>query len=274
MIRLCRLLYVFLYTAVVVALYHIDLKRLCHHSLILFSIDWNGMPQFTQLDNAQHSAQYLVQAVADNLRQLLAKQERVTLAVSGGRSPILFFQTLSQINLDWQRVNITLVDERIVPTDHDDSNTHLVHQYLLQNQAKAATWLPMIQEGVDEGSLKNHQQVLDFALQHFVQPDIVVLGMGNDGHTASLFPQAPQLAEAINPNCSSLLWITEPVTAPHDRLTMTLNAIEQTTFLYLAIAGAEKRQIYEQAKQKVCSNLPISYVLHSQKVKAHVIYHD
>ena len=69
------------------------------------------------------------------------------LAVSGGRSPIPFFQALSQKDLDWQKVGITLVDERIVPTTHADSNTALAHEYLLQNKAAAATWIPVVEAG-------------------------------------------------------------------------------------------------------------------------------
>lgn len=100
------------------------------------------MIHFIQTPSAEQSAETLAQAVAQNLRDALAKQDRATLAVSGGKSPIAFFQALNQIELDWARVNITLVDERLVPTQHTDSNTGLVRQYLLQNKAQAAKWLP------------------------------------------------------------------------------------------------------------------------------------
>ena len=110
---------------------------------------------FTQTENAAQSAETLAQAVAQNLRDVLVKQERATLAVSGGKSPIAFFQALSQADLDWARVNITLVDERLVPTNHADSNTGLVRQYLLQNRATAAKWLPVVSDEATESSLKN-----------------------------------------------------------------------------------------------------------------------
>ena len=229
---------------------------------------------FTQTANAAASAQVLADAVAQNLRDVLAQQDRATLAVSGGKSPIAFFQALSQQDLDWARVNITLVDERIVPTAHADSNTGLVRQHLLQHRAAAATWLPVVDDDADEGSLKNSAAAVEFALQHYTQPDVLVLGMGGDGHTASIFPQAPQFADAVRPDYPQPLLHTTPITAPYERISMTLAAIVATPHVYLAIAGADKRRVYEAAAQAQRAQYPISYVLHSQKVNAHVFYND
>lgn len=232
------------------------------------------MIHFKSTQNAADSAEQLAQAVAQNLRDTLAKQERATLAVSGGKSPIAFFQALSQLDLDWARVNITLVDERLVPTNHADSNTGLVREYLLQNQAKAARWLPVVSDDADSGSLKNTDEAVAFALKNYVQPDVLILGMGGDGHTASIFPQAPQFANAVRADYPQPLLHTTPVTAPHERISMTLSAIEATQNVYLSIAGAEKLAIYRQAEQHVTQQFPISYVLHSDKVNANVFYHD
>ena len=229
---------------------------------------------FTQTESPAQSAQALADAVAQNLRDTLATQPRATLAVSGGKSPIAFFQTVSQQDLDWARVNITLVDERIVPTAHADSNTGLVRQYLLQHRAAAAQWLPLISDDADEGSLKNPADAVAFALRHYTQPDVLVLGMGGDGHTASIFPQAPQFADAVRADYPQPLLHTSPITAPYERISMTLAAIEATPHVYLAIAGADKRRVYEAAAQAQTAQYPISYVLHSQKVNAHVFYND
>lgn len=232
------------------------------------------MPNFIQTQNAAQSAEQLASAVAQNLRDILVKQDRATLAVSGGKSPIAFFQALNQIDLDWARINVTLVDERVVPTSHADSNTGLVRQYLLQNQAQAAKWLPVIADNADADSLQNMTQVVDFALRHYVQPDVLVLGMGGDGHTASIFPQAPQFGDAVRVDYPQPLLHTTPVSAPHERISMTLAAIENTPFVYLAIAGGEKLAVYRQAEQAVTQKFPISYVLNSDKVNAHVFYNE
>lgn len=223
-------------------------------------------------DSATANAQALAQAVADDLRAILAKQERATLAVSGGKSPIAFFNELNQKDIDWSRINITLVDERIVPTHHADSNTQLVRQHLLQNQAQNAKWLPMIADDADENQLKNINQVIEFSLQNYQQPDIVILGMGGDGHTASLFPKAPQFQDGIRADYPQPLLHTTPVTAPHERISMTLKAISQSSSVYLAIAGAEKRAVYDIATQGENPEFPISYVLN--QVDTHVFYND
>ena len=230
--------------------------------------------RFTETASAAQSAQALAEAVAQNLRDTLATQERATLAVSGGKSPIAFFQALSRQDLDWARVNITPVDERMVPTHHADSNTGLVRQHLLQHRAAAAQWLPMIDDAASEGSLKTPADAVAFALRHYVQPDVLVLGMGGDGHTASIFPQAPQFADTVRPDYPQPLLHTSPITAPHERISMTLAAIVATPHVYLAIAGADKRRVYDAAAQAQTAQYPISYVLHSQKVNAHVFYND
>lgn len=229
---------------------------------------------FTQTENATQSAETLAQAVAQNLRDVLAKQERATLAVSGGKSPIAFFQALNQADLDWKRVNITLVDERLVPTHHADSNTGLVRQYLLKNRAAAAKWLPVVSDEATESSLKNTADAVAFALQHYTQPDVLILGMGGDGHTASIFPQAPQFADATRADYPQALLHTTPITAPHERISMTLAAIEATPHVYLSIAGREKLAVYRQAEQAATQQFPVSYVLTSHKVNTHVIYND
>ncbi len=228
--------------------------------------------QWHEHSSAELSAQAQAEAVAAALRQALAEKGSAVLAVSGGRSPIAFFNHLSQIDLDWSKVSLTLVDERVVPTRHADSNTALVRQYLLQNRAAAATWLPVIREGADEAELSDSQAAVDFALAHFCQPDVLVLGMGADGHTASLFPQAPQLAAGLDEHNPVPLLHTTPVTAPHERISMTLAAIERTPTVILAIAGADKKAVFDQAAAAPSVQFPVSFVLCSTKVTCHVHY--
>ena len=128
-------------------------------------------------------------------------------------------------------------------------------------------------DNADEGSLKNHEQALAFALSQFKQPDVLVLGMGGDGHTASLFPQAPQLAQALAADNPQPLAVTSPQTAPHERITLTLAAIERTPHCYLALGGGDKLRVLQQAEQGVDPELPVSFVLHSAKADCHVITH-
>lgn len=224
-----------------------------------------------QYKNTAAASEALADAVASALQGALSEKGRAVLAVSGGRSPIAFFEALSQKDLDWANVGITLVDERMVPTGHSDSNTGLVHEYLLQNQAAAAQWIPVVEAGKTAEELQP-EAVVQTALKHYRQPDVLVLGMGGDGHTASLFPQAPQLDKGLDSNNNTPLLHTTPVTAPHERVSMTLAAIAQTPAVFLAIGGAEKKAVFDQAAAAPDKTYPVSYVLNHEKVNCHVFY--
>ena len=102
--------------------------------------------RFHSFPSAQQAARALAEAVAQDLRRTLEQRGEAVLAVSGGRSPVAFFHALSQSDLDWGKVGVTLVDERVVPTGHADSNTALVRQNLLQNRAAAARWIPLVED--------------------------------------------------------------------------------------------------------------------------------
>lgn len=222
-------------------------------------------------ENAAVAAQALADEVAHALQLTLDKKGQAVLAVSGGRSPIAFFEKLSQKELDWVNIGVTLVDERIVPVEHSDSNTGLVCQYLLQNNAAKATWIPMIEAGKSETELQV-DAVVAFALKHYKQPDVLILGMGGDGHTASLFPHAPQLEQGIDLKNDVPLLHTTPMTAPHERISMTLGAILKTENIFLSIQGEEKKAVFDKAVAITTTELPISLILNNEGVESHVFY--
>lgn len=170
--------------------------------------------------------------VAEELRRAIAAKGKATLAVSGGVTPKLFFEKLSEIDLPWQRVTVTLVDERQVPELSERSNAHLVRQHLLQNKATVAQFVPLYQNADAAKSLPF---------------DVTVLGMGNDGHTASFFPKADKLSEAIDSGTDKrLIEITAPGTG-EPRLTFTLPVLEASGRLALHIEGAGKKLVLDKA---------------------------
>lgn len=211
--------------------------------------------QWFEFSDAPAAAAALATTVAQRLSAGLARDGKAVLAVSGGKSPIPFFHALRSQPLDWSRVVITLVDERFVPPDHPDSNAALVRQHLLQDAAAAARFQPLVGEAGDADT------ELAAANAAYLRPTVAVLGMGEDGHTASLFPGAAALADGLDMARSLPLLAVQPPSAPHLRLSMSKAALLACDSLLLAIQGAGKRQVFEQAMQGVNDSLPISHFL-------------
>lgn len=214
--------------------------------------------------------------IAAALRGAIAARGQASLAVSGGKSPIPMFEALRTQALDWAKVTVVLVDERVVPHDHAASNTALVRQHLLQDQAAAARFVPFF----GELPAQFNAEVLDALVRGADQRiadlpwplDVVVLGMGEDAHTASLFPGAPGYARAIATD-ARLAWVVPeqaPVPAPHARLTFTLAALLAARELLLSIAGDTKLVVYRQAALMRDEALPISLVLHQDQAPVSV----
>ena len=216
----------------------------------------------------------LSQALQASLQDLLAHQARVVLALSGGQSPRAMMALLSQADLDWSRVTVQWVDERLLTRHHPDSNSELIESVLLQNQAAQAQWhncLPRPQGEARVLDDAEQQAVLQAALMTYQTPDVVVLGMGMDGHTASLFADAPQFAAAMDRHQAQPLMIVEPPSAPYARISMTLAAILQAKTLYIAAYGAQKQALLQQALLTEEALLPITWVLQeAQDVPMHV----
>ena len=210
--------------------------------------------------------------IADALRTAIAESGQASLAVSGGKSPIPMFEALREQDLDWSKVSVVLVDERVVPRDHADSNTALVARHLLQGQAAVARFLLFFRELAPQFNA----EVLDALVQDAETRiaalpwplDVAVLGMGEDAHTASLFPGAPGYARAIATD-QRLAWVV-PDTAPHARLSFTLSALLAARELVLSIAGESKLAVYRKASEKADESLPISLVLNQSSTPVSV----
>ncbi|MBJ7263577.1 MAG: 6-phosphogluconolactonase [Burkholderiaceae bacterium] len=218
-------------------------------------------------------ARGVAQRISQCLQAGIAARGVAVLAVSGGRSPRPIFQRLREAELAWDKVIVTLVDERWVPDGHADGNASLVRRMLLQGPAEAARFLPWVN---DAATPQAGRADCDAALRALPLPfDCVVLGMGEDGHTASLFPDAPELADAIGLNTAALCWPITPPVAAHARMTLTLNALlRESRQLILAISGKAKRGVYERARIRRSEALPVSLVLHQDQCPVDVWIED
>ena len=216
--------------------------------------------------SADHLAAELAQDIAQRLHAAIQVRSKAVLSVSGGKSPIALFEALRVHDIDWSKVIITLVDERCVPNTHHDSNAHLVKQHLLQDGAHAATLVPMVNETIDVSDATQQAVWASAQLQSAGPADVLVLGMGADGHTASLFPDAPNLAQALDlhntQGCVGITLVHPPVNAPYARVTQTLAHLLTAKHIVLAISGDDKRNTLQRTWSHVQDTLPVSHVLH------------
>lgn len=219
-----------------------------------------------QVVSADRLAFELAQDIAQRLQLAIHARGKAVLGVSGGKSPIALFQALRVHDIDWSKVSVTLADERCVPSTHPDSNALLVKQHLLQDAAQSSTWVPMLTDTLDVSDATQQAAWASAQWQTTGAADVMVLGMGADGHTASLFPDAPNLAQALdlhNPhNCVGITLAHPPAHAPYPRVTQTLAALLRSKHIVLPIAGDDKRNTLRQAWAHKQNQWPVSHVLH------------
>lgn len=209
------------------------------------------------------------QAVVEALSRALAAGDRGRLVVTGGRSPGLVYDRLSQAPLDWSGVDVTLSDERFVSPDHPASNQALVAGRLLTGQAAAARFIPLWREAPTAEACAELAETEVAALAPF---HMTLLGMGPDGHVASLIPGARALKAAMDPAgrrfCLGLdQAIGDP---PMPRITLTLAALLQSHAILILIAGAEKQQVVTQAQAG--ADLPVAALLTQSRVPVRVLW--
>jgi 6-phosphogluconolactonase len=225
-----------------------------------------------QLPNERALADQLATDIAKRLSDAISERGQALLCVSGGKSPMPLFDALSKFPIAWDKVTVTLVDERCVPAAHPDSNAALVQRHLLAHcaaKARFLRWPPHdLTEAVPtrpwaEQAAERQQwaEAVEAALRPLWPADVVVLGMGLDGHTASLFSQAQGVAPALDAQGSSLCAAVRPPHAPHDRLTLTLSALLSARHVALQISGAAKSHIYQLAREKASHGRPVSLLL-------------
>lgn len=207
--------------------------------------------KLASFDNAEQLTTALAENITEQLAAAIKTKGSATLVLSGGRTPIPLFNQLSTKNIEWEKVYITLADERWVNPDDESSNERLIRQHLLQHNAAKANFI----------GLKNHHDLATAGetecnnlLSKLPYPiDVVVLGMGNDGHTASLFPESARLAEGLDPSNPNYCLAITPMHAPHERMSLTFASLKQAGQVILHLCGTDKLDTLQTA----CSEGPI-----------------
>jgi 6-phosphogluconolactonase len=216
-------------------------------------------------------SQELAARITATLGAAIAARGLASLVVSGGRSPVRLFEILRSQPLDWSRVCIALADERWVAAEDTASNEHLVRSTLLKDRAASARF----------HGLKNGAPTPDLgavsAWETFARVprpfDAVILGMGDDGHTASLFPGSPNLPNALNPAAAAGcvgMWSPAP---PKARLSLNLTALLDSRRITLLITGESKWRTLRAAHDPGPEQeMPIRAVLRQSRTPVEVMW--
>ncbi|TLU66218.1 6-phosphogluconolactonase [Thalassotalea litorea] len=199
--------------------------------------------------------------VASQLQTVIDANGKASIAFSGGSTPKGFFAALSNQDIAWDKVTVTLADERWVDFDDSNSNTRLLSENLLTNNAAKATLFPLKLDG--ELNERAVVKLNELAGNDVLPLDIVILGMGEDGHTASLFPCSKEIREGLDQGAAPGLLKVVPGSAPFDRISFNFNALVQASHLYLHLVGESKMQVLDQAIANENSmEMPIRAFLH------------
>lgn len=202
--------------------------------------------RFHSFADTAELASRLASDVATQLSQAIAARGTASMAVSGGSTPKRFFEALSGHDIAWDRVTVTLVDERFVPADHPRSNHLLVATHLLKDKAAGAIFLPLYQDVADA---LQAAAIASTKAEDIGNPfDVAILGMGTDGHTASFFPGGNHLARAIADDTPRGVMTMMAEGAGEERLTFTFSSLHDARFLVLHIEGDGKKVVLDQAE--------------------------
>ena len=198
------------------------------------------------------------QTIFDKLEKDLCENGQSTFIVSGGSSPVQIFKDLSAMQAKWSDINISLVDDRVVDINHDDSNEKLVNNVLIKDEAKDANFISLCNQYKDLLNLKR-----PFG--------IMLLGMGEDGHFASLFPKLIETnPEYFDLESDPEIFFTEPMGNPcHRRVSMNLSMILESKDIFLLVSSKKKSEVLNQAKSD--KSLPLHYLLNQSKVDLKII---
>ena len=228
------------------------------------------------------------QSLADNLageltvliNNAIADKGSAVIAFSGGSTPKPLFKALATHEIEWSKVIITLVDERWVPETHELSNAAFLKQYLLNDLPSEVRFVPLFQAADSvtasfPGVIANYCEATGSSTRDPRSFDIVILGMGGDGHTASFFPDADNVAELVNPQATEPLLSCVSPSTQVERITWSVPMLLNTDYLALHITGEAKKTVFEQAcEAEDATELPIRCAIFQQIVPLNVYYAD
>lgn len=198
--------------------------------------------------------------IVKDLAAAVAARGTATLVVPGGTTPVAVFEHLSATPFAWDKVTVIPCDERWVDTEHADSNEGLIRRHLLRGEASRATVLGLYRPTATPAEAAGDVAA---ALARLPRPfSSVFLGMGEDGHFASLFPGRPETPAALDLNAKADIMVLPEPAKGHPRIGLTLSALVQCSHVLLAVTGAEKRIVLDRAMADISDDTyPIAALL-------------
>ena len=201
--------------------------------------------QLSKFAKVEHLNRSFARRISQMLNAGIEEAGRASLVVSGGRTPAALFETLSKTNVDWSKVDISLADERWVDVEDDASNEKMLRSTLLKNNASAANFIGLKTSHSDATDAV--EQCTSNLAQIHMPFDVLILGMGEDGHTASLFPCSAEVNQGLDLESGNTYIAVQPKTAPNQRMSLTLPALLNSKHIFLHLTGESKKQALEQA---------------------------
>ena len=240
----------------------------------------NANYTFHQGSDKQSLAEHLAGEISLHIAHAIRDHGSAVIALSGGSTPKPLFEALVNHDIDWSRVIITLVDERWVDEQHILSNAAFLKTYLLNKLPNTVRFVPLYREAVSVG------ESLPYVVSNYLQAtgsnasaprafDVVIVGMGGDGHTASFFPDADNIADLVNIDSYDALLTCDSPSTQVERVTWSLPVLLNTRFLALHFTGQDKKSVFEQACDGGSAKvLPIRSMLFQDRVDLNVYYAD
>ena len=209
-------------------------------------------------------------AMGEWMEEALSKRRKISIALAGGTSPGPLYQDMSHLPLNWEKVIVTLTDERWVSPEDPSSNEYLIRDRLLHRRAEAATFIPF---KTNHATAAAGAATTERRLKPAWPLDICILGMGTDGHIASLIPGAKGYDDAADPTGTKMiagLYAANAAGSP-DRMSLTLHALLKARRIALLIMGDEKKRVFEEARNQQGAS-PIRHLLAHKRPPVHTFW--
>lgn len=216
----------------------------------------HGAMNLTEFSSREAASSAASTFIGEHLKKLLGLQTRTFLMVSGGSSPIACLRQLSDYSLDWSRVDVTLTDERLVALTDDASNQKMIHETLIKNKASKTNFYELAAENVD---------VIVSA-----QP-VCLVGMGEDGHFASIFPDDAALDDLLDLDLAPAVVNVTTDSSPYPRRTVNLPMLLRSSVILLLVFGDKKRTVLD-AVSELSSALPIAHLIQQTKLPVNIYW--